>query len=61
LSVQRADAMLAGYVDGSGMEPAMFRDVHRSLGRISSNPGDPLAQVAQLCLVEINKAHSKTQ
>ncbi len=59
--VQHADAMLAGYVDGGGMEPAMFRDVRRSLGRMSSNPSDPLAHVARLCLVEINKAHSQTQ
>jgi hypothetical protein len=60
LKIQRADAMLAGYVDGGGMEPKMFRDVRRSLRNISLNPRDPLAPVAQVCLIEINKAHSQT-
>jgi len=61
LKIQRADAMLAGLVDGGGMEPAMFHDVYRSLRRISSNPSDSLARVARVCLIEIKEAHSQTR
>jgi hypothetical protein len=57
--IQHTDAMLAGYVDGSGMEAAMLSEVRGSLQRISSKPLDPLVRVARLVLTEVNKANRK--
>jgi hypothetical protein len=57
---QRHLCWMAGATDGSGMSKALLHDVRNSLRGISSQRGNRLSSVANICLAEINRANASS-
>jgi hypothetical protein len=58
LKQKRQLCLMAGAVDGSGMESAILNHVRHSLRVISSRPNDPLSVAARICLTQVNRANA---
>lgn len=58
---QRKLASQAGTMDGGGMDDDMLRDVRKKLRRLAARPGDPLAQVARRCLIQVEAANRRAR
>jgi hypothetical protein len=48
---------MAGSMDGGGMDDKMLEDVRTKLSKLAVQRGDPLAPVARICLIEVERAN----